>query len=205
MNKIKELRKKRGYSQKELADILFVNQTAVSQWERGATSPNQSTLIKLSELLGVSTDYLLGVSDEKDDLSSLPSNVFKIVKKRIPLLGTIAAGVPIYADEDRESYVEVGADMQADFCLKTKGDSMIGAGIDDGDIVFIKKQDMVNNGQIAAVLVEDEATLKTVYFKNGSIMLVAANPEYEPIIIGENDCLNVRILGKAIALQRDIN
>lgn len=115
-------------------------------------------------------DYLLSLVDgnvsliENDKKINYDeyNNIYKIEKIKLPLLGTVACGEPIYADEDRESYIISGTDVKADFCLKCKGDSMINARIYDGDIVFVKKQDIVNNGEIAVVIIDDEATLKKV-------------------------------------------
>ena len=137
------------------------------------------------------------------DLPDLP-NIFPIRTKKVPLLGTIAAGVPIYADENFDGYRECTEDVDADFCLKIHGDSMIGARINDGDIVFIKKQPDVDNGEIAAVLIEDEATLKRVYKEKDSLILQAENPKYAPIVCTAESYVECRIMGKAVAFQSDI-
>lgn len=135
-------------------------------------------------------------------------NIFPIKTKRFPLLGTVACGEPVFDDGYFESYVDGGADIDADFCLKCKGDSMIGARIEDGDIVFIHKQPDVENGEIAAVIIDDEATLKRVN-KNipGYIQLMPENSNYEPIVINlseDNELHSIRILGKAVAFQGDV-
>lgn len=103
-----------------------------------------------------------------------------------------------------EACVEAGANIRADFCLRVKGDSMINARICDGDIVFIKKQPDVNDGEIAAVLIGNEATLKRVYKKKNEIILVAENPAYKPLVYKNEELNEIRILGKAIAFQSDI-
>ena len=110
------------------------------------------------------------------------------------------------ADEQFEAYVEAGANIKADFCLRAKGDSMIGARIYDGDIVFIHKQEMVDDGEIAAVLIDDEATLKRVYYdqENNVIQLFAENPQYKTMRFVGEELNHIRILGKAVALQTDI-
>lgn len=117
---------------------------------------------------------------------------------------TIAAGQPIFAEEHFESYVEAGANIRADFCLRVKGDSMINARICDEDIVFIRKQPDVNDGEIAAVLIDNEATLKRVYKKKGEIILVAENPAYKPLVYKGEELNEIRILGKAIAFQSNV-
>lgn len=112
----------------------------------------------------------------------------------------------IFADEQFEAYVEAGANIKADFCLRAKGDSMIGARIYDGDIVFIHKQEMVDDGEIAAVLIDDEATLKRVnyYPEKNLLILKAENSKYEDLIYTGEELNHIRILGKAVAFQSDI-
>ena len=110
----------------------------------------------------------------------------------------------IMAEECFDSYVQCGNFIKADFCLRVQGDSMINARIYDGDIVFIHQQPEVENGEIAAVAIDDAVTLKRVYFADDSVMLRAENPKYKPMVFTKNDCLSFRILGKAVAFQGDI-
>ena len=200
-DKIKTLRKSLGYSQEELAKTINVHQTAVSQWEQGRTTPDIETIKKLASLFNVSVDYLLGRSNAPanpiDPFSF--SNIQPVKKHRIPLLGEIACGEPIFADEDFEGFIE--SDIEADFALRCNGDSMTGARIMDGDIVLIKKQDMVENGQIAAVIIENEATLKRVYYypKDGKLILNPENPAYAPLVYVDEELNQIRILGRAVA------
>ncbi len=136
------------------------------------------------------------------------NNAYPIELKRFPLVGKIACGKPKYANEDRESYVMAGTDIKADFCLKASGDSMVGARILDGDIVFIRKQDTVENGEIAAVVVnnESEATLKRLFYyqEKGLLILKAENPAFEDLIFQNEELNEVHILGKAVAFQSDV-
>lgn len=146
-------------------------------------------------------------SIEKNSKNSV-DNIFPIELKKFPLLGEIACGKPKFANEDRESYVLSGTDINADFCLRAKGDSMINARICDGDIIFIQKQEIVENGDIAAVVVNgnNEATLKRFYYYQEKSMLILKpeNPAYEDqIYIGE-ELNQVHVLGKAIAFQSDV-
>lgn len=129
-----------------------------------------------------------------------------IETRRFPVLGEIACGEPIFCNEERELYVEAGADIKADFCLIARGDSMINARIHNGDIVFIRRQPEVNNGEIAAVVIEDEATLKRVfYYKDENIIsLNAENPAYKPMIYRAEELDTIFILGKAVAFQSDV-
>ena len=119
-------------------------------------------------------------------------------EKKIPLLGEIAAGQPIFASEQYECYSPAD-DYGADFCLRVHGYSMVGAGIQDGTVVFILKQEDVDDGDIAAVLIDDEATLKRVYHSADSITLVAENPKYKPLVYTKKQSKNIRILGKAVS------
>ena len=121
-------------------------------------------------------------------------------------MGEIACGQPILTNEEHETYVEASADIQADFCLRAKGDSMTGARILDGDIVFIKEQPMVNNGEIAAVIVDNEATLKRVYYypERQKLVLNPENPKYEPLVYVGEELNTVRILGKAVCFMSNL-
>lgn len=162
----------------------------------------QSRQKKIAKACNVSRSYVLGDEYSMEDVrSSIP-----ITTHRIPLLGTIHCGEPTFAEESFEAYVEVGAKIKADFALRARGDSMIGARIHDGDIVFIHQQDTVADGEIAAILLDDEAALKRVrYIPGGMVSLHAENPKYPPIYIGgENETRTVRILGKAVAFQSDV-
>lgn len=200
---LRAARQNKKLSQKEIAKMLFISQQAYAKYETGTASPNPEVLAKISEILDVSVDELTGRTSSSEKTIA---NIFPIAKKKIPLLGEIACGKPIYANEDRESYVVSGTDIDADFCLKAHGDSMTGARILDGDIVFIKKTDVVNNGEIAAVIIEDEATLKRVYYypDAGKLVLNAENPKYEPLVYVGDELNQIHILGKAIAFQSDV-
>lgn len=137
---------------------------------------------------------------------SLPPGALPITVQRVPLLGSIHAGEPTFAEENFDGYAVLGSSVHCDFALRVVGDSMINARIYDGDIVFIRKQDTVENGEIAAVLIDDETTLKRVRFiGNGITVFYPENPKYEPIFYGgEGETRQARILGKAIAFQGDV-
>ena len=136
------------------------------------------------------------------DISFIPS-IEPYNPTMVPIVGTIAASTPILAEENIEGYAPL-QDKHADFALTIKGDSMIGARINDGDIVFIRKQPDVENGEIAAVLIDGEATLKRVYKKNGSLVLQAENPKYAPIVCSAKTCDECIIMGKAVTFQSDV-
>ena len=142
------------------------------------------------------------------DRKGIPSynNILTPKTKKLPILGEIACGKPIYADQQYGSYITSSCSFSADFCLKARGDSMIGARIYDGDIVFIKSQSTVDNGEIAAVIIGDEATLKRVYFypEECKLILSAENPRYAPLVYMGEELNQIKIIGKAIAFQSTI-
>ncbi len=198
-NRIKELRQGRKIKQSELADYLGVAQNTLSYWERGVYDIDNASLKKLADYFGVSVDSLLGGS--ADPLSF--NNIFPISTKKVPLLGDVACGEPIWAEEQHGEFVAVSQDVDCDFCLRAKGDSMIGARIFDGDVVFVRKQDTVENGEVAVVIIEDEATLKRVYWypDQSKLVLSAENPAYAPFVFSGAELEQVRILGKAVTFQ----
>ena len=136
-----------------------------------------------------------------------PDNLAPLHLRRYPVLGEIACGQPIIAEQDNDGGYVTAADAHADFCLTAKGDSMIGARIFDGDEVFIRQADMVNNGEIAAVIVDNEATLKRVFYYPDEERLVLApeNPDYEPLEFVGEELRTIRILGKAVAFQSKLS
>ncbi len=182
--------------------------------KRGINNSNLSSIIRVCEALNISADGLSKgiISYKKDNQTTNNLDIYKldnilpISTQKIPLLGSVACGQPIYAEEDKESYIVLGTNIKADFCLKAKGDSMIGARIHDGDLVFVRKQEMVDNGEIAVVLIGDEATLKRVYYypESQKLMLQAENPSYAPFMYVGEELDQIRILGKAVAFQSDV-
>lgn len=207
--RIKARREELGLTLEQVARKLGVNKSTISRYETSYIEKLPITaLLPLAKVLQTSPAYFL-VQDESAKTIEISSfdNIFPIKTQKIPLLGEIACGTPIYANEDRESYVLAGTEIAADFCLKAKGDSMINARINDGDIVFIRKQSIVDNGEIAAVIIEDTATLKRVYYypDKQKLVLQAENPKYEPLVFIGDELEQVHILGKAISFQSDID
>ena len=193
----------------DLSEKSGVGKADISNYLNGKYKAKQDKVHLLARALGVTDAWLTGTEDEfaseEAGVFGIPG-ILPITRKRVPLLGSIQCGEPTYADSDFESYVDTGAALHCDFALRAKGDSMTGARIHDGDIVFIRKQPTVNDGEIAAVILDDDATLKRVRFVPGGItMLLAENPRYAPIIIGGDDeTRSVLILGKAVAFQADV-
>lgn len=193
---LKTLRKQAGLTQKELCEKSGVSYSYLTKLESGVqTNPTYEVLAALGGVLGAP---LSAVYDFSDIVT--PVNVLPLPKtKKVPLVGTIACGKPILATENIEDEIDSPEDVKADFALRCKGDSMINARINDGDIVFIRQQETVENGEIAAVLLDDEATLKRVYFADGTVTLSAENSKYPPLVFHSDDGVDVRILGKAVA------
>jgi len=184
---IRALREKQGLSQEALAARLgYKDRSSIAKIESGKVDLSQSKLERLSQIFQVSGHTLLG-------LQPVPG------MHKIPVLGSIACGAPILAQEHIEGYTGIPEDIHADFALVCKGDSMVGARIFDGDMVYIRQQETVENGEIAAVLIDGEATLKRVRCYGDRISLEPENPLYRPIILWDEEMNRVRILGKAIA------
>ena len=208
--RIRARREELGITQEELATKLgYKNKSSIAKIETGTNDIVQSKVVEFARVLDTSVAYLMGWEEKRNpNTNKILSNVFPLELKRFPMLGEIACGIPKYTNEDRESYVMSGTDIKADFCLKAVGDSMTGARIFDGDIVFIRQQDMVENGEIAAVVVncDSAATLKRLYYyqDKGLLILKADNPAYEDLIFQNEELDDVHILGKAIAFQSDI-
>lgn len=210
-NRIRNRREELGLSQDELGKRLgYKSRSSINKIELDQRNLTQSKIKAIADALETTPSYIMGWDepDQKFDEEKLKffDNLFPITVKKFPLLGNIACGKPIFADEHFEAYVEAGANIKADFCLRAKGDSMIGARIQDGDIVFIHKQEMVDDGEIAAVLIDDEATLKRVYYdqENGILQLFAENPQYITMRFTGEELDHIRILGKAVAFQSDV-
>lgn len=200
MNRIAELRVKMGLSMKEAASRLEMPYTTYVNYEKGTREPNSETLIKLSRFFETTIDYLLG----KSDADMIPPGFTPLPEmESVPLVGRIACGEPITAEENLEGYVSIPAAWHATFTLKCCGDSMEPT-IHDGDLVAIRKDVQVENGQIAAVRIGDEATLKHLYLYPDKVVLQPENPCYEPIVkIGE-EMNDVTIEGKAVGLCRGL-
>lgn len=210
-SRIRNRREELGLSQDELGKRLgYKSRSSINKIELDQRNLTQSKIKAIADALETTPSYIMGWDepDQKFDEEKLKffDNLFPITVQKIPLLGNIACGKPIFADEQFEAYVEAGANIKADFCLRAKGDSMIGARIQDGDIVFIHKQEMADDGEIAAVLIDDEATLKRVYYdqENSILQLFAENPQYKTMRFAGEELNHIRILGKAVAFQSDV-
>lgn len=208
--RIKHERTIRGLSQVSLADKINVSKQTLYKYENGIITNIPSDKIEeLAFTFGVTPGFLMGWEDEPEnksvsDLLEKYKSVLHPIKKRsFPMLGTVACGKPIMADRQYDSYVLADANINADYCLTAQGDSMINAHIFEGDIVFIKQQDIVDNGEIAAVCIDDEVTLKRVYYypEDQTLRLEAENPNYRPLSYYGEELDHVHIMGKAVFFQ----
>lgn len=193
----------RGMTQAELAKRSGISKSSISRYIKGDWEGKQSAVYELAKALGVTEAWLMGydVPMESDTAPAVPPGfepLPKMVKR--PLVGSIACGEPITAEENIEDYVDVPENVQCDFCLRCKGDSMIDAGIHDGDVVYIHITPQVENGQIAAVRIDGEATLKRVFWNEGTqtLQLLAENRNFAPLVYTGPILDTVHIEGRAV-------
>ena len=183
----------------ELSRQTGISKPRLSQYKNGVYVPKADAICAIARALGVSEAYLLGTTDIPEARSG---GKYKV----LPIVGQIACGYPVFANEEDGGTVYTDADTDADFCLIAKGDSMKDARINNGDTVFIKKADTVNNGEIAAIIINDEATLKRVYYypESSKLMLISENSNYEPMVYSGEELERIRIIGKAVAFKSEI-
>lgn len=194
-------RKQLGLSLEEVGRRVGVGKSTVKKWESGyIENMKRDKIALLAEVLQVSPLDILGI--DTDSEYEYVSNIIPVPRtRRVPLLGTIACGNPIEAIESPDQYVAMPEEIYADFALTCKGDSMINARILDGDVVYIQRQDDVDNGEIAAVIIDNEATLKRIYKDEAheQLTLMPENPAFQPLVYRGEELNNIRILGKAVA------
>lgn len=198
--RIKDLRVEAGMSQGELAKKTGYNdRSSIAKIEAGKVDLSQSKIVAFAKALNTTTAYLMGAEAGETTAHSIPAGFEPLPKMvRRPLIGDIACGEPITAEQNVRDYVDVPEDVACDFCLRCHGDSMIDAGIRDNDVVYIRIQPEVNDGEIAAVRIGDEATLKRVYYDGSTITLVPANSAYRPKSYAGQELENIQIEGKAV-------
>lgn len=197
--KLKAIRAKNNWTQAQLAQKLHTSKQVISRYETGQRTPKITVAQAFAEALHVPLRSLL---DDVSTSVAIPPGLEPLPKmKQVPLLGTIACGEPIYAAENFDGYVSSPESVHADMALRCKGDSMVNARILDGDLVFIRMQEDVENGEIAAVLIDGEATLKRVYKYENRVVLQPENPKYAPLVYVGEQLQDFRILGKAVAFM----
>lgn len=200
-NRLNKAFKASGLSQSELCDKADINKGALSSYLSGRYFPKQIALEKLSSALNVSISYLMGFdtddTTDKGGSRPLPSNIMVPAGRQIPILGTICAGNGIHCEENFEGYFLVDRSIKADYCLKVKGDSMIAAGIYDGDVAFLRKDFDFIDGEIYAVCygAEESASLKKLYKTDNKMLLQPCNSDYAAEFVDADD---VVIVGECI-------
>ncbi len=219
--RLRQIMQERGIKQVDLVRMcapfareagISMGKSAISQYVTGKSLPAQRQLTILGQALNVSEAWLMGFDVPRDRApakTEAPLSVpglYPVHKRRFPVLGKIACGEPIFAEEDHETSIMASSDIDADFCLIAQGDSMSGAHIEDGDIVFIRQTDVVPNGEIAVVLIGDEATLKYIDWRpeQSTLILTPANPDYRTQVYTGDELNRIRILGRAVVLQKNL-
>lgn len=208
---IKEYRREHGYSMDQFAKMSGLSKAYISILERNVNPvnnkpviPSLETIKAVAQAINMDFNDVIAVLDGNQPVSlkdepEIPPGFEPMPKmKKVPLIGAIACGDPITAIENRDGEIDAPEDMNCDFALRCKGNSMIGAGIHDGDAVYIHIQPEVENGEIAAVRIGDEATLKRVYLHTDYIELRPENAAYESIIRRREEMNDVHIEGKAV-------
>lgn len=190
-DRLREARKNADMTQKEVAARLDMTEAGYCCYETGKRIPNALQIARLAQIFDVTGDYLL-------ETVELENN------RNVPILGRIACGAPILAEENIEEYITLPTGVRADYALYCRGDSMTGAGIYDGDVVYIRQTADVQDGQIAAVRICDEATLKRIFRVPDGLLLVADNPTQPRRLYTGPEAAEVEIMGLAVAYLHKI-
>ena len=200
---IKALRTQHGMTQLELGRIAGVSDKAVSSWESGLSIPRMGAIEKMASYFHVPKSIIIDGTNSAD--TTIPPGFLPLPEtESLPLVGRIACGTPILAEENVEGYVDVPKSARATFVLLCQGDSMAPR-IQDGDFVYVRKQSTVENGELAAVRIGTEATLKRVYYspeRPDQLFLQAENPAYPPMIYSGQELEDIAIEGKIVGIYR---
>jgi repressor LexA len=200
-DRIKSRRTELGLTVEELAHKMgYKDKSSISKIENGKADIPQSKIAAFADALQTTPAYLMGWEEQPEPKKpTIPPGFEPMPKmKKIPLIGSIACGEPITAEQNIEKMVDVPENIRCDFSLTCHGDSMVDAGIHDKDVVYIRIQPEVENGEIAAVRIDGEATLKRVYYNPGTLTLMPANPAYAPMVYTGSQLEEVHIEGKAV-------
>lgn len=193
---LRRIRLERNMSQDEMAALLGTSKQVISRYENDQRSPKVSVVAAYAEKLGVTIGYLSG---EEHPLPSNLRPLGDLHRQRVPLIGSVAAGQPIMAEQDYETFVDAPVDCDA--ALEVKGDSMKPTYL-TGDILYIKCMSDVPDGQVAVVLLDDEATLKHVYHDPNGLTLISDNPDYPPIRAHSGEYDYIAIYGVPVGYTR---
>lgn len=188
----------RGIDQAYIVNRLGLTASTISDWVNGKKYPRVDAMQRLADLLGVT---IADLTDDQNVRTPLPAGLTPVRMRRIPILGHVAAGVPIMAEREYEEYEDDATGIPCDYVLRVEGDSMEPR-ILNGDIVFVRQQPDVDDGQIAVVGIDDSVTLKVIYHMPGGLQLVSLNPKYKPMIYTQDNTDYLAIIGKAVAFKR---
>ena len=188
----------RGIDQAYIVNKLGLTASTISDWVNGKKYPRVDAMQRLADLLGVT---IADLTDDQNARTPLPAGLSPVRVRRIPIIGHVAAGVPIMAEREYEEYEDDTYGIACDYVLRVEGDSMEPR-ILDGDVVYVRQQPDVDDGQIAVVGVDDSVTLKVVYHMPGGLQLVSLNPKYKPMIYTRDNTDYLAIIGKAVAFKR---
>ena len=196
-SRLRSARKAQQLTQRQLAERIKAAHNSISNWENDQNMPDPDTIVRICEVLNVTAGYLLDTEQVHfpNNLRAINSNNVH----RVPMIGSVAAGEPIIAEQEYETYVP--GPLKADFALTVSGDSMAPTFM-DGDVVYLKQMDDVSDGQIAAVITDDEARLKRVYHIPDGLNLVSDNPLYPPVTGTAADYTSIRVLGLVVGYTR---
>ena len=188
--KFAKILKIKGVTPYRVAKETGISTATLTAWKNGSYTPKVEKLSLIASFLRV----------DLSDIAEADNS------GKVPILGSVACGSPIFAESNIDGYATPAYGVKADFCLFAKGDSMIGARIYDGDLVFVKRQPRVKNGEIGVVLIGEEATLKRVYHypEEGKMVLTPENPKHKPFVFTGEELREIQILGKAVAFQSEV-
>lgn len=200
--RLKDALEMRGVSQAELSKRTGINRSSISTYLKGEYKAKQDKVDLIAQALNVSPAWLMGFDIQPSGLPKLPNGA---ELKKVPMLGYAAAGKPLEDLNQDVFYVNIDDKYDVDFCITVSGDSMIGANIFDGDIIFIKKTSEVANGRIACIQIDREKVCLKRFYKNGDMVtLVSENPRYPPMVFTKDNCESLQILGLAVIKQSEI-
>lgn len=208
---IRDFRALNGLTQEELGKRIGVSKAYIGMLEKGIDSktkkpvnPSLKTLHNLAIAMGYNPEEFYSILDE-DTKVKMPKLPHGAQIKKVPMLGYAAAGHPLEDLNQDVFYVDIENKYDVDFCITVSGDSMTGANIYDGDIVFIKKTSTVSNGQIACIQIDREKVCLKRFYKTGdTVQLISENPKYPPMLFTSQNCESLQILGLAIIKQSEV-
>jgi len=198
--RMKQRRKELGLSAEKVAERLGVSPATIYRYEKGDIEKVPAdSLTEIAKILQTTPAYLMGWEEQPTPAAPIPPGFIPMPQMRkVPLVGSIACGTPILAQQNIDGSVDAPEDIRCDFALRCKGDSMIDAGIHDGDAVYIRIQPEVENGEIAAVRIGEEATLKRVYYDGTTLTLMPANAAFAPMVYTGPQLDDVHIEGRVV-------